>query len=199
MMKFTAITAQSQSAFTILEPGKHVFFLHNYSGDLTIDIATPDAEIFIYGIYIGRNTDHFTLHTTQHHRTGKNISDLLIKGVFFDDSKFLYEGLIQIDPGAQQSNAYQKNQNLLLSPNAFVDSRPFLEIKANDVRCTHGSTTGRLNQDQLMYLDMRGLSAADAEKVLVEGFVHDVFAKMQEIGCETKSIEEDLFALFLQK
>lgn len=198
-MKFIDVAASGKNTYVVRTPEVHVFFLYNYSGELTIHMACPQAQVYIFGLYIGKGTDNFSLHTTQHHAIGSTISDLLIKGVFYDESKFLYEGLIQIDKGAQQSNAYQKNQNLLLSPTAFVDSRPFLEIKANDVRCTHASTTGRLNRDQLSYIHARGLPQKQAEELLVMGFVQDVFNRMQEIGCSTKDIENQAFTLFSQK
>ena len=124
---------------------------------------------------------------------GNSISDLLVKGVFFDDSKFIYEGLIKIDKKAQKSNAYQKNQNLVMSGEVFIDSRPYLEILANDVRCTHGSTTGKLDEEQLYYLQSRGIDYNKAEKLLIEGFVGDVFNKMKELGVEKSLLDQVVF------
>lgn len=178
-MKFIHITSPEQSIQRITSPEKIAFFVYNFSGHLNIDIAHEDAEVYIFGLFIGRHDETFNIQTTQHHSTGKNISNLFIKGIFFDSAKFTYEGLIKIDKGSQLSNAYQKNQNLIMSPTAFVDSRPFLEIEANDVRCTHGSTTGRLNQDQLTYLQLRGISPEQAQNLLIEGFVTDLFNTMQ--------------------
>src|SRR3989338_1146295 len=107
--------------------------------------------------------------------------NLFIRGVFFDESKFLYQGLIRIEKNAQKSHAYQKNQNLIMSKNCFVDSRPFLEILANDVFCTHGSTTGGLNEEQLYFLQSRGLEKAQAAELLVLGFVDDLLGKMRDL------------------
>ena len=182
MTSFVNVSNSKKTKYIVGKPGKHVFFLFNYSGRLHIEIKSRDAEVFIYGIYIGRGTDNFKLESVQHHLVGQNVSDLLIKGVFFDESKFIYEGLIRIEKKAQKSNAYQKNQNLLMSPKVFVDSRPFLEILANDVRCTHGSTTGRLDAEQIYYLRSRGLDMKKAEKVLIDGFIEDVFNKMEALG-----------------
>lgn len=182
-MKFIQVKKNS-AKYTITKQGKHVFFLNNYSGALKIDILSEGAEVYICGIYIGRGTDAFNVKTIQKHSAKKTISDLYIKGVFFDTSKFLYEGLIRIEKGANQSNAYQKNQNIILSPDAYVDSRPFLEINAHDVRCTHGSTTGRLNRDDILYVQNRGLNSKQAQALLIEGFVNDVFNRLSEIGYE---------------
>lgn len=179
-MSSIQIVSPENSHYVIRSAGKHILFAHNFSGELDIDIQTEDADVSIFGLYIGRGTDTFTIKTIQRHSIGKSTSNLFIKGVFFDEAKFAYEGLIRIEPHAQQSNAYQKNQNLIMSDKAYVDSRPYLEIQANDVRCTHGSTTGRLSEDQLLYLADRGLSQQQAQKLLVEGFVQDLFDQMQQ-------------------
>lgn len=181
-MKVNIISQNTKPDFTISEKGDHVFFMANYSGALNIDIQSEDVKVYIFGAYVGTNSEIFTINTIQKHSIGKNISDLLIKGVFYDESKFIYEGLIKIEPGAQQSNAYQKNQNLILSDGVFVDSRPFLEIAANDVRCTHGSTTGRLNKEDMLYVQTRGINKTNAEKLIVLGYISEVFLKMEEIG-----------------
>src|SRR3989338_9883099 len=133
-MKFIDIARQKKEKFIVQRPGKHIFFLNNYSGNLQVEIKVPQAEVYIFGLYFGKSYKQFKLHTVQHHIAGDSMSDLFIKGVFYDSSKFLYEGLIHIDKGAQKSNAYQKNQNLIMSDRVYVDSRPFLEIEANDVR-----------------------------------------------------------------
>ncbi|OGK45405.1 hypothetical protein A2956_04770 [Candidatus Roizmanbacteria bacterium RIFCSPLOWO2_01_FULL_37_57] len=166
----------------MLKSGKHIFFLHNYSGKLTINIQSSNAEVYIFGLYIGTSKDQFKLNTIQHHMIGNSISDLLIKGVFFDSSKFMYQGLIRIDKNAQKTNAYQKNQNLILSDKVFVDSRPFLEILANDVRCTHGSTTGKINKEQSFYIQSRGISEEDSRRLIIEGFIEEVFQRVVQLG-----------------
>lgn len=181
-MKFTDVSKEKKDRYLVKTPGKHIFFLHNFSGELNIEVEAKLAEVYIFGIYIGRGADNFKVNTIQNHKVGENVSDLLIKGVFFDESKFIYQGLIRIEKKAQKSNAYQKNQNLIMSPNVFVDSRPFLEILANDVRCTHGSTTGKLDAEQIYYLQSRGLAFASAEKVLIKGFIEDVFNKIEALG-----------------
>jgi len=166
----------------------HIFFLSNYSGKLHIHIQKEGAVVYVFGVYVGKGADIFKVVTVQDHQKGESMSDLFIRGVFFDQSKFLFEGLINIAKNAQKSNAYQKNQNLILSKEAFVDSRPFLEIQANDVRCTHGSTTGRIDKEQLQYLSTRGISPNDATTLVVDGFIEDIFLRLlaidQSIDCD---------------
>lgn len=160
--------------------GQYVVFFENLSGKLIFDLVVSGIELFIYGLYTGKKASIFNIETIQRHTAPGSLSDLLIKGVFDDDSKFVYQGLIRLEKGAQQSHAYQKNQNLIISPNVFVDSRPFLEILANDVFCTHGSTTGKINNDQVLYVQSRGISKKEAQKLLVQGFTQEVILKVKE-------------------
>ncbi len=173
-----------KNLYEFSQPGVKVYFLFNYSGPLIAEITEPHTKVFIFGIYIGKTSEIFNVHTVQHHQVGDSISDLFIRGIFSGTSKFTFEGLIKIDKGAQLSNAYQKNQNLLLSSDAYVDSRPFLEIQADDVRCTHGSTTGRLDKEQLEYVMSRGINLEKAEALLMEGFIEEIFSKMSDIISE---------------
>ena len=148
------------------------------------------------GVYIGKGKDEFSLSTVQHHKVGESVSDLLVKGVFTDQARFFYQGLIRIEKEAQKSHAYQKNQNLVLSPKVFVESRPFLEILANDVFCTHGSTTGQLSKDELFYLKARGIDEEKAKKLLVEGFIKEVFDKMEREAGKRDEIEKLISQVF---
>jgi Fe-S cluster assembly protein SufD len=156
------------------KPGNYLVYFENISGNLIFDIATSNINLNIYGLYVGRKKDEFKISTTQHHRAPSSTSNLLIKGVFYDSAKFFYRGLIRIEKKGQKSHAYQKNQNLLLSKDCFVDSRPNLEILANDVFCTHGSTTGRPDKEVIYYMTTRGINKKQAEKLLVKGFIDEV-------------------------
>lgn len=109
-------------------------------------------------------------------------SDLFLLSVMKDSSSLAFTGKIRIEKNAQKSHAYQKNQNLILSKDAFVDSRPILEILADDVFCTHGSTTGPLSSDQLLYLEIRGIKKESAEKLLIEGFTNQVYDRIRQLG-----------------
>lgn len=180
-MKFINLNTEQKEHMIFSEKGeKYVVFFHNISGKLIFEIAESDIEVYIYGLFTGKKADDFRIETIQHHTAPGSLSDLLIKGVFDDDSRFVYQGLIRLEKTAQQSHAYQKNQNIIMSPQVFVDSRPFLEILANDVFCTHGSTTGKLNKDQIFYAQSRGLTETEAKNLLIDGFVQEVYQKVRE-------------------
>ena len=134
--------------------------------------------------------------TIQYHRVPSSQSNLLIKGVFDDESVFLYEGMIRIDKLAQGTHAYQKNQNLLLSPSVFVSSKPDLEILANDVYCTHGSTTGKLNKQELFYIQSRGVDKKKSEHIMISGFIENMFQHLS--GDEFKGIEQYKYTILKQ-
>ncbi len=184
MTTFINLNKLQKRSIVFNKSGKYIIFFKNLSGDFVFDIRERNVEVEIYGLYIGQKTDKFTVHTKQYHRAPGSTSNLFIKGVFYGESKFIYEGLIRIEKKAQKSHAYQKNQNLIMSEKCFVDSRPFLEILANDVFCTHGSTTGGLNSDQLYYLETRSLDSKMAEKLLIEGFIQEIPAKIKTYGFE---------------
>lgn len=154
-------------------------FLHNLSGKFSFELKEKNIDLDIYGLFVGKKKDIFKIETIQHHIAPECTSNLLIKGVFYDESKFIYQGLIRLEKKAQKSHAYQKNQNIIMSEKCFVDSRPFLEILANDVFCTHGSSTGRLNEDQLYYLESRSIKKESAAKLLIEGFIGEILDKIE--------------------
>ncbi len=174
MNKFIDLNKEKNNSLVFNEQGKYIVYFKNLSGKFTFDIKTSNVDLNIYGLFIGENRDQFKVETIQRHLAPNSKSNLLIKGVFYGESKFIYEGLIRIEKEAQKSHAYQKNQNLIMSDKSFIDSRPFLEILANDVFCTHGSTTGKLNEEQIYYLRTRGLSINQAEKVLIDGFIKEI-------------------------
>jgi Fe-S cluster assembly protein SufD len=106
-------------------------------------------------------------------------SDFAFKGALRDQSSAVWRGMIRVEQDAQKTNAYQENRNLMLSPKAHADSIPGLEILANDVRCTHGATLGRVDREQLFYLMARGLSRQEAERLIVRGFFQDVLDRIE--------------------
>jgi len=126
----------------------------------------------------GDQRQHFHLHTLQRHLKDHGTSDLMIKGCLKDHARSVYQGLIQVSEGAQRTDAYQANRNLLLSNTARADSIPGLEILANDVRCTHGATIGQVDEEQLFYLMARGLSRSQSQRLIVEGFFAPVLDRI---------------------
>jgi Fe-S cluster assembly protein SufD len=125
----------------------------------------------LIGLYFGDRNQHLDRYTLQDHQAPNATSDLLFKGVLTDQARSVYSGLIRVRPHAQKTDAYQQNRNLLLSRTARADSIPNLEIGANDVRCTHGATVGKVDEEELFYIMCRGISRADATRLIVEGFV----------------------------
>lgn len=150
-----------------------------HNGDVKIIIRGEKAQVRISGLIIGEGKQKIELFTLQDHVKPESVSDLFIKSVLFDEAKFNYRGLIKIEKNAQKSNAYQKNQNLLMSKNAWADSKPYLEILANDVRATHGATVGKIDPEQFFYLSSRGLDRKHATKLILEGFFNEVLEKIQ--------------------
>lgn len=174
------ITEEPDKPIVFDKKGIYAVFFHNVSGKYEFSLEESGIELYIYGLFTGSGTNEYRIETIQHHKKPGSYSDLFIKGVFDDKSKFFYQGLIRIEKEGQQSHAYQKNQNVILSKDVFVESNPFLEILANDVFCTHGSTTGKLNKEDIFYAQSRGLTPKNAKKLLVEGFANEVIDRLYE-------------------
>jgi Fe-S cluster assembly protein SufD len=166
------------------KPGKYVVYFSNISGTISCRIESEKVELYMVGMYDMKNNEKYKVHTEQIHIAPHSFSDLYVLSVADNASSLIFSGLIRIEKDAQQSHAYQKNQNLILSGDAFVDSRPILEILANDVFCTHGSTSGPLSKDQLYYLQTKGLSLEEAKKLSVGGFKQQLIDKLASLGIE---------------
>jgi Fe-S cluster assembly protein SufD len=134
------------------------------------DLVGAGARVYVHGFMFGDQRQHFDLHTLQRHLAEQTTSDLYIKSALKDRARSVYQGMIQVARGAQRTDAYQANRNLLLSDTARAESIPGLEILANDVRCTHGATVGTVDPEQMYYLMTRGLPRNDAQRLVVEGF-----------------------------
>jgi Fe-S cluster assembly protein SufD len=143
------------------------------------DLAGPGATSRVTGAYFADAGQHLDYDTFQEHIAPNTTSDFAFKGALRDDARTVWRGMIRVEPEAQKTNAYQENRNLLLSKEAHADSIPGLEIMANDVRCTHGATLGQVDREQLFYLMARGLSRAEAERLIVRGFFQDVLDRIE--------------------
>jgi Fe-S cluster assembly protein SufD len=141
-------------------------------------LADQGANAKVTGAYFLAGFEHADYDTTQEHAAPNTTSDLFFKGVLTDHARAVWRGVIRVDKGAQKTDAYQENRNLLLSHDAHADSIPGLEIEANDVRCTHGATIGQIDRLQLFYLMSRGLSRREAERVIVRGFFQPVLDRI---------------------
>jgi Fe-S cluster assembly protein SufD len=143
------------------------------------DLAGPGATSRVTGAYFADGQQHLDYDTFQEHIAPSTTSDFAFKGALRDTARAVWRGMIRVEEGAQKTNAYQENRNLLLSKTAHADSIPGLEIMANDVRCTHGATLGQVDREQLFYLMSRGLSRAEAERLIVRGFFQDVLDRVE--------------------
>jgi Fe-S cluster assembly protein SufD len=143
------------------------------------DLAGPGATSRVTGAYFADGTQHLDYDTFQEHIAPDTTSDFAFKGALRDEARAVWRGMIRVEQDAQKTNAYQENRNLLLSRQAHADSIPGLEILANDVRCTHGATLGQVDRDQLFYLMARGLTRAEAERLIVRGFFQDVLDRVE--------------------
>jgi Fe-S cluster assembly protein SufD len=141
-------------------------------------LAGPGAHVKVTGAYYLTGREHVDYDTTQEHAAPNTTSDLAFKGVLADRSRAVWRGVIRVDKGAQKTDAYQENRNLLLSTDAQATPIPGLEIEANDVRCTHGATVGQVDSAQLFYLMARGLDRASAQRMIVRGFFEDVLGRI---------------------
>jgi Fe-S cluster assembly protein SufD len=146
--------------------------------DIEVELLGKGAESDMLGLVFGHGEQQFDYHTLQGHRSSDTHSDLLFKSALDGHAHSVYTGVIIIEKGAQRSDAYQANRNLLLDEGARADTEPKLEIEADDVRCTHGATVGPIDAEQLFYLGSRGLDRTRASRLIVEGFFQDVFDRV---------------------
>jgi Fe-S cluster assembly protein SufD len=143
-----------------------------------IDLLGPGAECRMSAFYFASGEQHLDHDTQQNHMAPNTTSDLLFKGALVDRSHSVWQGMIYVAPGAQNTDGYQANRNLLLSEGARADSIPGLEILADDVRCTHGATVGQLEAEPIFYLMSRGFPREDAERLMIDGFFAPVMERI---------------------
>jgi len=136
------------------------------------------ARAQVNGVMFTEGRQQLVYNTLQHHVAPGCTSDLLYKGGLQDRSRLVWRGMIKVDKAAQKTDGYQRNDNLMLSREARADSIPGLEIEADDVRCTHGATSGRVDAEQIFYAQARGLSADEAARLVVAGFFQQVFDRI---------------------
>lgn len=161
---------ETQYVFVIDKNGDYLF---------NFNLDRPNIKTEIIGIIIDKG-NNINIKTCQNHLAPATASKLYIRSLLLKNSSFSFNGTIRIEKKAQLSNAYQRNDNLLLSPDAFCTSKPNLEILANNITCTHGSATGPLNPDQLFYLRTRGLPEFTAKRVLVDAYISELANKIAD-------------------
>ena len=151
-----------------------------------IDLVEPGAEGRISGFYFTNGNQHLDHDTQQNHLAGNTTSDLLYKGALMDKSRSVWQGMIYVAPGADGTDGYQANRNLLLSKGSRADSIPGLEILADDVRCTHGATVGKIDENELFYLYSRGIPEAEAKQLIVMGFFEHIMNRIPFEGVQNR-------------
>ena len=167
----------------------------NYSRFESLSRLTAEgARSDLLAVAIATGDQEFDARTLQDHTSPHTTSDLLYKNALDDRSRCIFGGLIRVEPHAHFTDAYQKVRNLLLSDEAEADSMPGLEILADNVKCTHGATTGQIDKDEMFYLRSRGISPAVARRLVVTGFLNEVIRRL-----ERPAISEYLHRLIEQK
>lgn len=130
------------------------------------------------GFYFTDGKQHLDHDTQQNHMAPNTVTDLLFKGALEENSRSVWQGMIYVAPGAQKTDGYQANRNLVLSDKARADSIPGLEIQADDVRCTHGATVGKVDDTEMFYLRSRGIPEKEARRLIVEGFFDPIMQRI---------------------
>jgi Fe-S cluster assembly protein SufD len=143
-----------------------------------LDLVGRGATGRMSGFYFTEHNQHLDYDSQQNHLAPNTTSDLLFKGALVDQSRAVWQGMVYVAPDAQKTDGYQANRNLILSHKAHADSIPGLEILADDVRCTHGATIGKIDQDQIFYLRSRGIPKVEAERLIVEGFFDPIMQRI---------------------
>lgn len=154
--------------------------------NLNIVLNGEGADAILNSLYSIYGTQHVDNHTCVDHRVPNCTSNQLYKGILNGDARAVFNGKVFVKPIAQLTNSYQLNKNLLLGDNCRVDTKPQLEIFADDVKCTHGATIGQLDENEMFYLQTRCIPRNVATKMLVHGFVDDLFATIKSDSIHSK-------------
>ncbi len=143
-------------------------------------LAGQGSSAKVTGGYAGGGTQHLDYDTIQEHSAPNTFSDLAFRGVLGDHSTAVWRGMIQVDEGAQQTDAFQESRNLILSPDAHADAIPGLEIKADDVKCTHAAAIAQIDPEQLFYLTSRGLDEDQSRQLVIGAFLQELVERIPE-------------------
>jgi len=174
------ISQKKKSNFTTNTITLGGFMVRN---NLTYILDGENIESHLFGLYLSAMNQQIDNHTIVDHRMPNSYSNEIYKGILMDKSKGVFNGKIYVRPNAQMTNAYQSNKNILLSDDATISTKPQLEIWADDVKCSHGCTTGQMDEEQIFYLRSRGIDKDTAVAMVLNAFQHDILNKIphQEI------------------
>lgn len=160
--------------------------------DVNSKLDSENIECHYYGLYIGKDKQHMDHHTFVDHAKPNCISNEVYKGILDDNSRGVFNGQILVRPEAQKTNAYQSNKTVLLSDDSTIDTKPQLEIFADDVQCSHGATVGRLDEEAYFYIVSRGVPHKMAQSILIHAFAADVIEAVN-IGPMREQLNHKLF------
>jgi Fe-S cluster assembly protein SufD len=146
--------------------------------NLNIDLDAEGCETNLNGIYLGKNKNHIDNHTVVDHLKPNCNSNEVYKGILDDSSVGVFNGKVFVRPDAQKTNAFQQNNNILLTDDSVINSKPELEIYADDVKCSHGSTTGQLDEEAIFYLQARGVGKRSAINMMITAFAKDALERV---------------------
>jgi Fe-S cluster assembly protein SufD len=157
--------------------------------DLGVYLEGEETNSELEGLYYVRDSEHVDHHTTIEHRSLGGHSRQTYRGVVMDQGRAVFDGTVLVRPGAQRTAAHQENRHLVLSDTAVVDSKPRLEIEADDVQCGHGAAIGRLQPEQLFYLRCRGLSELEARALLVRAFADEMLLRVPSLALRQRLVQ----------
>lgn len=157
---------------------------------ITVRLTGSGAQATIIGLIMGAGKSQVRLETLQQHEARDTTSNLMVKSVLRGDAHCIIDGGIRVEKRAQKTDAYQRNENLLLSDGAYAESKPSLEILANDVRCTHGATVGPIPEEELWYLATRGIPRESAETLIAKGFLRSALDLVKDESVRYRILEK---------
>jgi Fe-S cluster assembly protein SufD len=176
LINYTSASLHKQSRLNIYTLALNGSLIRN---NLHIKLCGANSEARLNGFYAPSDKQLIDNHTLVDHAVPNCYSNELYKGIINDNAKAVFNGKILVRKDAQKTNAFQSNKNILLSDNAIVYTKPQLEIFADDVKCSHGATSGQLDDESLFYLQARGISKREAYKMLMLAFAEDITADIQ--------------------
>ena len=164
------------------DKSENIFVLGSKGGNLSIELELlkEGIEVNLYGVVVGKENEQFTLKTITKHAVANAKSRVQIKGLFLDSANFNYEGLIRVEENAYLTDAYLKNDNLVIGNNAVVNSAPQLEILNDDVKASHGVTIRYVDEEEKYYLMSRGLEQSQADNLIIKGFINDLLVMLDK-------------------
>jgi Fe-S cluster assembly protein SufD len=190
-LKLYSVQSESENAYhigksevKIKNSGTFKHYSFSFGGkiarnDIDAHLDGENISCNLYGLYLGKDEQHIDNHTFINHSKPNSFSEELYKGILEDESHGVFAGKILVSPDAQKTNAYQSNKTVLLSDSATTDTKPQLEIYADDVKCSHGATVGRLDEEQFFYIISRGIPRNIARSMLIRAFANDILVKVE--------------------